>query len=370
MSESFDAIRYIGYLRGRWPSIAFSAAVAVALTLGVSLAMQPQYTATARIVIEPPAGMDPRSSIAVSPIYLESLKTYEQFATGDSLFQRAAEKFRLQGRPLESVKRRTLKVQIVRNTRIMEIAVTLPDPVKAQGLARYLAQATVELNRSSISEGDEELVRGLEQQQRELRAQLDADQAAWAHAVATEPVEALQSAMEQDNELASHVQQQLQSVELEVADIGERAKQDAPNAAELRREDSNARVRLSEMRRQLQDLERRTAEREKLLATRQAHRDKLDAARKADQTALLAIETRLREARGESGFRGERLRVIDPGIVPERPSSPNIPLNVFAALLAGLVLPVLWLTLAMNFEAQRAGSRRTEFRAVAKARDD
>ena len=48
---------------------------------------------------------------------------------------------------------------------------------------------------------------------------------------------------------------------------------------------------------------------------------------------------RLREARGDAGYRGERLRIIDPGIVPERPSSPNLPLNLVAALLLGLVLP-------------------------------
>ena len=103
----------------------------------------------------------------------------------------------------------------------------------------------------------------------------------------------------------------------------------------MRRQETNARARLAEMRKQMQDLDRQSAEREKLLATRQAHRDKLEAERKAGQAALAAIETRLRDARGESGFRGERLRIIDPGIVPERPSSPNLPLNVAAALLAG-----------------------------------
>ena len=52
--------------------------------------MTPQYTATARIVIDPPAGTDLRAAMAVSPIYLESLRTYEQFASSDSLFQKAA----------------------------------------------------------------------------------------------------------------------------------------------------------------------------------------------------------------------------------------------------------------------------------------
>ena len=379
MSDSFDAIRYISYLRERWRWIAISAGIAVAIAIVVTMLMPPQYTAIARIVIEPPAGMDSRSSLAVSSIYLESLKTYEHFASGDRLFQRAIEKFGLERHPVEAVKRRVLKVQIVRNTRIMEIAATLPDPAKAHALSKYVAESSVELNRSTVSEGDEDLVRGLEQQERDIRTHLEATHLAWAQAMSSEPVEALESAMEQDGELRSRVQQQAQSVELELADIGQRAKQNGPDAAELRREDANARARMAEMRKQLQDVDRRIAEREKLLAVRHARLNKLDADRKAGQTALAAIETRLRDARGESGFRGERLRIIDPGIVPERPSSPNLPLNVLVALFAGLVLPILYLTLRMNYEApvargdgayESAGSRREIFRAVTKARDD
>ena len=112
------------------------------------------------------------------------------------------------------------------------------------------------------------------------------------------------------------------------------------------------------------------AEREKLLATRMAHRDKLEAERKAGQTNLTAIEGRLRETRGDAGYRGERLRIIDPGIVPERPSSPNVPLNLAAALLLGLVLPILYLTLQMSYQEQRASGRRSVFHTVAKARDE
>jgi uncharacterized protein involved in exopolysaccharide biosynthesis len=43
--------------------------------------------------------------------------------------------------------------------------------------------------------------------------------------------------------------------------------------------------------------------------------------------------------------------------VPERPSSPNLSLNLAAALLLGLVLPVLYLTLEMSYREQRAGAR-------------
>jgi len=375
MADPFDAFRYIGYMRSRWPMIAGSCGVAVVLALAVSLTMPNQYTATARIVIDPPAGNDGRASLAVSPIYLESLKTYETFALSDSLFQKAIAQFSLRhmlgSAPIESIKKRVLRVDTVRNTRILEIAATLPDPRKAQGLARFLAESAVEMNRSMVSEGDRELLQGMEREQHEVQTRLRQTEAAWAEQLSREPVDDLQAALSQTSELRYAIQQQAQSVELEIADTAERAKQaSASELAELRKEESNARARLLELEKQLQELDRRNAQREKELALRMARRDKAESDRKVAQAELTAIETRLQQARGDTGFRGERLKVIDPGIVPERPSSPNIPLNLFAAMLLGLVLPVLYLTLLMSYQEQRAGSRRSGFQAVAKARDD
>ena len=174
MAEPVEIFRYIRYLGLRWIWIAVSGAVAVTLAAGVSLWMTRQYTATARILIEPPAGADLRSAMAVSPIYLESLKTYEHFASGDSLFQRAANRFGLRqmfgGQPLESIKKRVLRVGIVRNTRILEISATLPDARKAQALAQFVGQATVDLTRSVVSEGDRDLIGGIEEQEQQARA--------------------------------------------------------------------------------------------------------------------------------------------------------------------------------------------------------
>ena len=362
MSEPFDAVRYISYLRSRWRWIASSAGLSVTLAVTVSLVLPNQYTATARLVIEPPAGTDLRAAMAVSPIYLESLKTYEHFAASDSLFQKAVNRFALRGSGIESLKRRVLKVQTVRNTRILEISVTLPDPKKAQAMAAFLAESAVDLNRSSVAESDQDLLRGIAEQEREARAHLIEAEKSWAKTMSNAPTAGLQAAIEQAADTRAKLEQQVQSVELEIADIAERIKQSGADMAELRKEESNARARLAEMRKQLQDFDRQSGAREQLLAVRQADRDRADAERKAAQTELLAIETRLREARGESGYRGERLKIIDPGIVPERPSSPNLPLNAAGALLAGLVLPVLYLTFHMSYQEQRASSRRSAMR--------
>ncbi|HXB74547.1 MAG TPA: Wzz/FepE/Etk N-terminal domain-containing protein, partial [Candidatus Acidoferrales bacterium] len=349
MADSFDAFRYIGYMRSRWPWIAGSCGVAGVLALAISLTMPPQYTATALIAIEPPAGSDLRTAMTVSPIYLESLKTYEQFATSDSLFQNAMAHFGLRKvlgtGPIEGIKKRVLKVDTARNTRILEISVTMPDAGASQKLARSLAESTVEMNRSMVTESDRDLLQGMKKQEGEIHARLQQTEAAKENLFSREPVDDLQSALSQSADLRYSIQQQMQTVELELADAAERAKHaSAGELAEIGKAESSARARLQEQQKQVQELDRRNAQRERELALRWAHRDHVETERQLVQDELTALQTRLGELHGDAGFRGERLRLIDPGIVPERPSSPNIPLNVLAALFLGLVLPVVYLT--------------------------
>ena len=374
MAETFDAFRYIGYLRSRWRFLAVCCAVAFTIAVLVSMTTRKQYTATSRIVIEPPAGTDLRSAMAVSPIYLESLKTFEHFAASDSLFGRAVDRFQLRQlfgpASFESLKRRIVKVETVRNTRILEISATLPDPVKAQQLASFLAESTVDMNRSLVAEGDQELVKGIERQEREINDRLQAIDVAWTRLLAVEPTVDLEASLQNAARLRGELQAQALSSELEIADAAERLKQPKADETEIHKQQTNAKARLEEIHRQISVLDRDTAAKDTLLSERSAHRDKLDASRKAAQSALAAIEERLREARGEIGYRGERLKIIDPGIVPERPSSPNLPLNVVAALLAAVVLSILYLTLSMNLQEQRASGRRQVLHAMAKARDD
>lgn len=217
MADSTDAFRYLGYIKLRWRLIATSCAIAVTLALIVTLLMPRQYTATARIVIDPPAGADIRAAMAVSPIYLESLRTYERFATAGSLFEKAVERFGLRqlvgNRPIESLQKSVLQVEIVRNTRILEIAATLPDPHRAQALARFLAEETVEMNRAVVAEGAQDLVGTVAQEERQDRARLQETDAAWAQVLTSEPVDALQSDLAAAADLRSDIQQQIAGAE-------------------------------------------------------------------------------------------------------------------------------------------------------------
>ena len=93
MPDTFDGYGYIRHLRARWRLPAVALFVALAASLTISLLLPTKYTATVSLVIEPPAGIDPRVATAVSPIYLESLRTYEHFASSDQLFAQAVDRF-------------------------------------------------------------------------------------------------------------------------------------------------------------------------------------------------------------------------------------------------------------------------------------
>jgi len=363
MTDPVDAFRYISYIRMRWRTIATSCVVAVSLALLATLVMPREYTATARIVIDPPAGADIRAATAVSPIYLESLRTFERFAAAGGLFQKAVKRFGLRqllgNRPVESLQRTVLRAEIVRNTRILEISATLPDPLRAQALAQFLSESTVEMNRTIVTEGARRLVEAIADEERRARTRLRETDAAWSRLLTEEPVDVLQSNMAAAAGLRADIEQQIAGAEVEIAASADRGREVQASMGP-----SAAQARLRELERQLRALDQEEAERQRVLTQRLADRDQIESQRKADETALAAMEQRLGEARGESGYRGERLTIIDPAIVPERPSSPNLPLNLAAAMLLGLLLPLVYFTLEMSYQQQRADSRRGEFRAV------
>lgn len=348
-AESVNTYRYLSFLGSRWRFIAASCAIAMSLALGVSLTRPKLYTATCRILIEPPAGTDIRSALGVSPIYLESLKTYEHFAGSDSLFLRALNQFQLRqrfpDRSVESLKAGILKAGMVRDTKILEIKVTLPDPKTAQALAQYLGEETVKLSRSVDEEGDRELAQAIEKQEADAQARLDRSEAAWTRTIAQQPVERLQQEIQSGGDLKSSLERQLLRAELDASEgqAGEAAA---------------SRARADTLRKQLAQVERDQTAKEELLARRMGERDRVDAERTATQEAFTTVETRLSQVRSDRGYRSERLKIIDPGIVPEQPSAPNIPLHVLAALLLGLVVPAIYLTLELSYRTQRSDASR------------
>jgi capsule polysaccharide export protein KpsE/RkpR len=334
----------IDQLLARWRFAAIACAAAAAVSLTASLLTTPRYTATCRILVDPPAGSDPRVSTAVSPIYLESLRTYEAFASSDDLFLQAAKKFGLRrdATPIEKLKRRILKVEVLRNTKLLEISATLPDPAKAHELAFYIAQEAVNLNRSVGRAADSELLADAEKRLAAAREVLDRAHRAWSEAATKGPIDQVTAELETDIELRGHLERELVTAEVDRAEI----EATQPGLAAPR-------ARVEQLRAQLNALEQNIAQEQARLAERTTRAQKLESDRKSAEMAVRTAETRLHDAQANAGFRGERLTIIDPGIVPERPSSPNTPLNVLAVTFGALVLSVLYLVLQASYRNQR-----------------
>jgi capsular polysaccharide biosynthesis protein len=350
MPEPFDAYQYLSHLRSRWrlPALMTGAAMVVALIL--SLVMTKQYTGRVTLVIEPPAGADARSATAVSPVWMESLRTYEHFASSDQLFGEAAEKFGLRqasGLPIESLKRKVLEVSIPRNTKVLEIAATLPDPRRAHELALFLAEKAVQLNRETNRGGDADLIADTKKRLESAEAKLTAAQSAQSRAERGGPSpEALRSEIEQLGSLQEEAQRLALSASLSVAEPSKaRAAQLSSRAAELER--------------QIESRQRRLAARTSEVAAVSAEYESAWGAREE-------VAKHLRDLEAASGFRSERLNLLDPGVVPEKPTSPNLPLNMIAAAGLALMASFFFVTLEFALQNAKAETMRKTLRVASK----
>ena len=318
-------VQPVAHIAAHWKIVAGTCAAALLVSLVATLLLPKKYTAVTRIFIEAPAGSDPRSSTTVSPIYLDSLRTFELFATSDSLFLQAVDHFHLRqnGTPVDRLKKSILKVEVVRNTKILDISATLGDPKLAHELSLYLAEQTVKMNENTSEQGDREFLAEAERRYAAARSRMEAAQRTWDTSPDQVTAESLRSEVYADEELRDGLTKEL--TELEVTD---------PESA------GAGAGQIAAYRRRLTALNEQIATKRKNLAVVTAHLEGLESDLASARRANVASESRLQELRSVAGYRGERLRIIDPGIVPEHPSSPDLILNLVISLIAGAVLSI------------------------------
>jgi capsule polysaccharide export protein KpsE/RkpR len=326
--------------------------VALILSLGISFLMTRKYTAVVSIAIDPPASSDPRAATAISPIYLESLKTYESYAEGDQLFERAVNQFHLRAsseEAVETLKRRILRVSKLKDSKILQIRVTLPDPQCASDVARFIADEVLALSRKTGQGIDQEMRRNAETQLSEWESrhnralkQLDEFNAKW-------PVEPLQAEIDSLQDVAGRVLRSAIDAEGDAEDSAAREKiavaggGDAENLKALREEAAARRARAVVLQRQARELQQSLAPKQTELGKRMATRAQFEDEVRLAQGGLEAESKHTRDIRDSAGGRGDVLTVIDPGIVPQRPSSPNIALNGIVCVFAAFVLSLFYL---------------------------
>lgn len=358
--QDSDLWEFASHVAHRWRVFAFSLVVAVPLVLAISFFLPKKYTATASILIEPPAGNDPRGSTAVSPVYLESLKTYEHFVLSDSLFQQAVQALSLRkwygSIPIETLKRSVLEVTKPRDTKVLEIRATLKDPTLARDVARYLAMATVKMNRALDAASTSDLTAGGDQVMAAARQKLEQAKAHRAQLMATEPITELDTEALSGKELQDHLLRDLSSARAELAAYESRSspgKQGPPylNSEDVRQAVGAERAEVASLSDQLSALRTDLTRKNTLLEIRKQHREMAEKDVAIAQQQFDAASSQRNEIISSIAFRGERLEIIDPGIVPQKPSSPNIPLNVFVAGAAATIGCMFYL--AVEFGRKR-----------------
>jgi uncharacterized protein involved in exopolysaccharide biosynthesis len=342
-AESFQAYEYLDYLRRRWKFIAAVCAGAGVLALTVSLLLPREFTATATLVIDPPAGNDPRAAVTVSPVYLESLRAFEMFASSDTLFERAIDRFHLRdsnpSKTRESWKRSILKVSKIKDTKILEIAVTLHDPRRAQAVAQFLAEETVNLSRTANLATDQDLADDARRRTAAAQEILEQEQSAWREFSTREPYESPRAELEALEGSRDALEHDLTDSRANLAEL-------AGQTFDARL--SGARARVESLEKQDAEMARLIQAKSALLSDREARGDQIQQRMRAAQVAFEAAAGRERDIEASAGMRSERLRVMDPGVAPERPSSPNIALNVALGIAVALIAAVTYLTLTFS----------------------
>jgi uncharacterized protein involved in exopolysaccharide biosynthesis len=348
---------------------AVSVATALLIASLVTLLQTRRYTARVTLLIEPPPSSDPRAAMAVSPIYLESLRTFEHFASSDHLFARAAAKFNLRtgswsDRAIEDLKRAVLRVSIPRNTKVLEISATLPDAGKAHALALYLAEQTMELNRQAGSASDRGLLEAAEHEFARTAAQVQQAQNALTKAMQSSPAEG-DAALEKLEERRNEVERLSLSASLALEEMESRQKSASTDEQEwIRSRLSAARGRVERLRNESAKVTQEIFERRRSFAQRAAEVNLRSREYETAREAHVAAERRLSDARGTAGRRNEQIGMLDPGVVPERPSSPNVPLNMTMALVLGLALALVMITIDFNMRNGSANVTRKLPRVV------
>jgi polysaccharide biosynthesis transport protein len=348
MADSFDPLEYLTHLRRNGKFAAIAIGSAMILTAAVSMLLPKQYTATATLVIEPPFANDPRAATSVSPVYLESLKTYEQFAGSDTLFAKACAKFELSGavgEPCsESLKRRVLRVAKLKDTKVLKIGVTLPDARRAQQLAEYLATETVALNRSLARDSDRDTLGDVQTQLNAAAQELSKARADYDAATAGGKDRLLDDEVRTLGELRSRTSVEVLRSRAALAELASR--KDTVEA-------SVEQARLNSLTAEVASLDRQLTAQSAALSAARAKQERAAEALKVAQERHEAWSRRSNEAAIASGLRTEQLRVVDPSVVPQQPSFPNPPLFTGIAALIGSLLVLAYLSLRYGIERQR-----------------
>jgi uncharacterized protein involved in exopolysaccharide biosynthesis len=348
---------YLGVIAARWRFLTAVVAATVLLTLVVTRFLPRKYTTTSTIIIDPPATNDTRTATALNPTYLESLHTFEHFFTSDTQFQQAAQRFHLSSgdSDIETLRQKVLKVTMPHGTRILQVSATLPDPLHAKQLVDFITENSIAASRAEALGADRDTLANVTAEVERGRTRFEKALSEWERAAKDDTPDSIQSVLEAKVGLHSTISRYEEEAKAEADGWQARAEAGTPDALEYAKGEARAAaVKQKDFAARADKIAAEIAANRKLLAERSGRLTTATAELESARKALDSAQARLRDFSALEGMRSERMRVIDPGVVSRKPSSPNALLNAISAALLAACLGVAWILLRAGDKSKPA----------------
>jgi tyrosine-protein kinase Etk/Wzc len=336
------------------------------------------YRATTYLLLAESKLADMESK-ATNFVYYELLRSYETLINNDYLVAKTIQRFELQKAPYElsvdSFRRRgILRVELSKNTRLLEVTVEFPNARLAAEICNYFVNQAVAFN-EELNSRDSEKARLFVKEQLDRASQsMEVARSRLLEFNQSSTVEGLRESLRSLLAEKSGNETELAALQLELT--RNVAKRESLAASSGRSDDPESAVqyRMVEMQSEIAGIKASAEALHKVLETNKqtlARLEKEKALKESTQQQLLdeydlarenyaTLSKRYQDASINVGARSTDLKMITPAVVPERPFKPRIVLNIILAAGFGLLLSVGLSFLLHNLETPRV-VREVEF---------
>jgi tyrosine-protein kinase Etk/Wzc len=366
----FSANRWLP-LRKRFRLTVLCTLVA-ALSAGVLSFWQPRLYRASTFLLLAESKLADVDSKVTNFVYYELLRSYETLINNDYLVSKTIQKFNLQRAPynlgVDAFRRRgILRVELSKNTRLLEVTVEFPNAQLAAEICNYFVSQAVAFN-EELNSRDAEKARlflkeqldragqGMESARRNLLA---FNQGSTIEALRESVRSLLAEKSDNETELAAlHLELTRNAAKKDKLAEDER-NSNAPDSPvhyrikEMESESAGIQATMSALRKALETHRQTLARLEKEKAVKESRLqqllDEYDLARESYAT----LSKKYQDASLNVGARSTDLKMITPAVIPEQPFKPRVVLNIILAAGFGLLLSIGLSFLLHNLEASK-----------------
>ena len=346
--------------------------LAAAAGAGLLSFWQPRlYRATTHLLLAESKLADIDSK-TTSFVYYEVLRSYETLINNDYLVSKTIQKLDLQKAPYElsvdSFRRRgILRVELSKNTRLLEVNVEFPNPQLAAEICNYFVNQAVAFN-EELNSRDAEKARLFLKEQLDRAAQnMEVARNRLLEFNQSSAIEGLRESVRSLLAEKSENETELAALNLELTRNAAKRDSLVTSSRSSNDPESAVQYRIVEMQSETAGIQATMEARHKLLETHKptlARLEKEKALKESKLQQLLdeydlaresyaTLSKRSQDASLNVGARSTDLKMIAPAVVPERSFKPRILLNIVLAGGFGLLLSVGLSFLLHNLEASK-----------------